>query len=65
MLKSSDLVIQSELEMYKAVEKWLLSLLDTSGSEVFLELSQKLLPLIRFPMMPIVDLHEVRDTVML
>lgn len=61
MLKSSDLIIQSEREAYEAVEKWLLFVLESCGEDMFVERSHQLLPLVRFPRMPILDLHMVSD----
>ena len=62
MLSSSDLVIQSELELYEAVQRWLLSVLENEGTETFTLRASHLLPLVRFPRMPILDLHAVSAT---
>lgn len=66
MLKSSDLIIQSELEVFEAIERWLLFVLEQNGDEAFIERANNLLPLVRFPRMPILDLRAVCiDTVFL
>lgn len=59
MLTSSDLVIQSELELYEAVQRWLLAVLENDGAETFTQKASNVLPLVRFPRMPILDLHTV------
>ncbi|XP_067941972.1 BTB/POZ domain-containing protein 17-like [Watersipora subatra] len=62
MLSSSDLIIQSELELYEAVQRWLLHILEKHDTEIFMEYCYKLLQLVRFPRMPIMNLHTVEQS---
>jgi len=59
MLSSSDLIVKSELEIYKAVERWILHSTNNQNLETSKSQSCKLLTLVRFPRMPINDLHTV------
>lgn len=59
ILESSELVTQSEFALFLALSQWLL---DETHFPHLTEASSRLLPLIRFPQMKVVELHEVENS---
>ena len=60
MLSSSELVTQSEMEIFEAVESWLLYHY-TYDKDKFRDSAALLLQLVRFPRMTITELYKVNE----